>query len=240
MASIQPVSVGARGAGGHPSGAVRGGASSVPCVGPSEPVTYQRIVGRDDRGVQAARLDPDEIGVFDIIYADPPWAYGDTMFNAKEPGRAAGHSAARMHYETMTPKSLKELPVPSIAAENCLLFLWVTSPNLDVAFEIIKAWKFKHATVAFIWHKQRVNAGNYTMSQCEMVLVAKRGKIPQPRGARNVRQFLSEKATSHSRKPDEIRHRIEDMFPKQRKIELFARGAPAPGWTAWGNEVNDA
>jgi N6-adenosine-specific RNA methylase IME4 len=74
------------------------------------------------------------------------------------------------------------------------------------------------------------------MSQTEFVLAATRGNIPKPRGARNVRQFLSERRTKHSRKPKEVRDRIEAMFPTQRKIELFARER-VPGWDAWGNEV---
>lgn len=91
--------------------------------------------------------------------------------------------------------------------------------------------------MAFAWDKQLPVIGHYTMSQCELCLVFRRGRIPQPRGARNVRQFLSEKRTVHSAKPIEIRRRIEAMFPSQRKLELFAR-SPAEGWTVWGNEAD--
>ena len=70
----------------------------------------------------------------------------------------------------------------------------------------------------------------------EIPLVSIKGKIPQPRGSRKERQFLSELRTKHSKKPDEIRKRIERMFPKQTKIELFARQR-YDGWDAWGNEV---
>ena len=69
-------------------------------------------------------------------------------------------------------------------------------------------------------------------------MVFKRGRIPQPRGARNIRQFISEKRTKHSKKPNEVRHRIEQMFPTQRKIELFAREF-ADGWDVWGLDVID-
>jgi len=40
----------------------------------------------------------------------------------------------------------------------------------------------------------------------------------------------------HSKKPDEARERIEQMFPDQSKAELFARHQH-PGWAAWGHEV---
>jgi N6-adenosine-specific RNA methylase IME4 len=100
----------------------------------------------------------------------------------------------------------------------------------------MRAWGFSWATVAFAWDKQKVNPGFYTMSQVELCLVGKTGKIPQPRGLRNVRQFVSELRGEHSAKPNEVRSRIEAMFPTQAKIELFARNS-SPGWSSWGNEV---
>ena len=42
----------------------------------------------------------------------------------------------------------------------------------------------------------------------------------------------------HSRKPDEVRSGIERMLDGP-YLELFARHR-APGWAAWGNEVDDA
>lgn len=40
----------------------------------------------------------------------------------------------------------------------------------------------------------------------------------------------------HSKKPEEARKRIEEMFPKSSKIELFAR-EKSNGWDCFGNEV---
>ena len=74
------------------------------------------------------------------------------------------------------------------------------------------------------------------MSQCELCLIGKKGKIPSPRGARNIRQFVSEERQSHSSKPNEVRNRIELMFPTQTKLEMFARST-TDGWDVFGNEV---
>ena len=115
--------------------------------------------------------------------------------------------------------------------------MWATSPHLDQAIELGKAWGFKWATVAFVWDKQRSNPGFYTLSECELCLVFKKGRIPQPRGLRNIRQLVSVKRTNHSAKPEEVRGKIELMFPKQKKIELFAR-TRIKGWDAWGLEIN--
>ncbi len=175
---------------------------------------------------------------FDIIYADPPWDYKGQLQHAG-PGSGDTGGAVR-HYPTVTLDQLKELEVPGIAADDSLLFMWSTSPHLDQAVDLGKAWGFAWATVAFVWDKVRVNPGFYTMSQCELCLVFKHGKIPGPRGARNVRQLVSEKRNGHSEKPREVRRRIEAMFPFSRKIELFARLPALDGWTMWGLDAHGA
>ena len=101
----------------------------------------------------------------------------------------------------------------------------------------MKHGNLKHSTIAFIWDKQIHNPGRYTLSQCEICLVMKHGRIPSPRGARNERQFISAPRGKHSEKPEEVRKRIERMFPEHDRIELFAR-AKHRFWKTWGNEIN--
>jgi N6-adenosine-specific RNA methylase IME4 len=174
------------------------------------------------------------VSKFGIIYIDPPWDYKGQSQHTGSGGQSSG--GATSHYGTMDLEQLKRLDVPSLCEKDCLMFMWATSPHLDQAIELMKSWGFKWATVGFVWDKQRVNPGFYTMSQVEMCLIGKKGKIPQPRGARNVRQFVSELRGEHSAKPDEVRKRIELMFPTQAKLEMFARAA-SPGWDVWGDEV---
>jgi len=171
---------------------------------------------------------------YGIIYADPPWNYKGQLQHAGPKSKDTG--GAIRHYNNMTLEELKAIPIESIAKEDCLLFLWATSPHLDQAIELGETWGFEWATVAFVWDKQRTNPGYYTLSQCELCLVFKRGKIPRPRGSRKERQLVSVLRGKHSAKPDEVRKRIEQMFPTQRKIELFARER-VDGWDAWGDEV---
>lgn len=81
---------------------------------------------------------------YSVIYADPPWSY-----------TAGGKQRnVRRHYHTMAPEDIFALPVQDIAADNCLLFLWATFPNLDVALETIRRWGFKYKTAAFVWVKR--------------------------------------------------------------------------------------
>ena len=171
---------------------------------------------------------------FQIIYADPPWDYKGQLQHA---GAGKGDSGGAIrHYTTLKTKDLKKLPIGDIVGEDCLLFMWATSPHLDQAIDLGKSWGFAWGTIAFVWNKGRPNPGFYTMSENEICLVFKHGKIPQPRGARNIRQSILHPRQKHSSKPDEARERIEKMFPRQQKVELFAR-KKVKGWTAWGNEI---
>jgi N6-adenosine-specific RNA methylase IME4 len=183
---------------------------------------------------------------FDIIYADPPWDYsGKIQFdksskNADEIdlSRNIFISSASFKYPTLKIKELMAMPVHEIAKDDCLLFMWATNPHLAQAISLGRNWGFEYKTVAFVWDKMSHNPGKYTLSNCELCLVFKRGRIPQPRGARNIQQLIRSPRRAHSMKPDEVREAIENMFPTQDRIELFARRL-SKGWTVWGLDVLD-
>lgn len=181
---------------------------------------------------------------YDIIYADPPWDYGGKMQYDKTSIKSENIgftkdifiSSADFKYPTLKLKDLKKLDVNSISADDCLLFMWTTGPQLAIAIELGTSWGFEYKTMAFVWDKMIHNPGRYTLSQTEFCLVFKKGKIPSPRGARNIRQLLSIKRGKHSEKPEEVIDRITKMFPTQKKIELFAR-KNYNGWDNWGLEI---
>lgn len=168
---------------------------------------------------------------YNIIYADPPWKYRNTP-RPKSP---------EAHYPTMPPEAIKALPVAQLADENCVLFLWATMPKLREALEVMAAWGFRYRTVAFVWVKLCRKSdglfwglGGWTRSNAELCLLGVKGH-PQ-RVARNVHQVIVSHVQEHSRKPDEAMRRIEALLGDRPRIELFARRR-APGWDAWGNEV---
>lgn len=187
---------------------------------------------------------PDE--KFDIIYADPPWDYGGKMqfdkSSLKDENKGWKRdifiSAANFKYPTVKTKDLMKFPIKDICADNCLLFMWSTSPHLEQAIRLGEAWGFEYKTIGFVWDKMNHNPGQYTLSNCEVCLIFKKGKIPTPRGARNVQQLVRVPRTQHSVKPKEVREGIEKMFPTQKKIELFARQKPK-GWAVWGLDIRE-
>lgn len=183
---------------------------------------------------------------YQVIYADPPWDYGGKMQYDKSTIKDENVgfekkiflSSASFKYPTVKLKQLKELDVNSIAADDCILFMWTTGPQMANSIELGKAWGFEYKTVAFVWDKMVHNPGRYTLSQTEFVLAFKKGKFPQPRGARNIRQMVVVHRGAHSVKPVDVIDGITKMFPEQDKIELFARNNYV-GWDNWGLEIPD-
>lgn len=184
---------------------------------------------------------------YQIIYMDPPWDYGGKMQYDKSTIKSENIgfkkniflSSASFKYPTLKLKDLMQLNIPSIADDkSCLLFMWTTGPQFANSIKLGESWGFEYKTVAFVWDKMIHNPGRYTLSQTEFCIVFKRGTIPTPRGARNIRQLVEFPRGEHSQKPVKIIDGITKMFPEQEKIELFAR-ANYKGWDNWGLEIPD-
>lgn len=172
---------------------------------------------------------------YQIIYADPPWTY------KKSGGIKSARGLAKNHYNTMDIEDIKNLNVQSIADKNCYLFLWVTGPCIQEGLNVLKAWGFELFTVAFTWVKKNKKSdslfwgmGNSTRANAEYVLLGRKGKLD--RVARNIHSVVMSKIEAHSKKPDEVRKRIELLYGDLSRIELFAR-QKINGWDSWGNEV---
>ena len=170
---------------------------------------------------------------YNIIYADPPWSY--KVWTAK-----GGHKSASAHYQTMNIEDIKNLPIQDISDKDCVLFIWVTMPNLIEGIETIKSWGFTYKTCGFTWLKTYKNGnpvcglGYWTRSNAELCLLATKGK--PKRINKGVYQAVLETQRQHSRKPDCVRDRIVALMGDLPRIELFAR-EKTEGWDVWGNEV---
>ena len=179
---------------------------------------------REQKKEERQEVEPPK-GKYRVIYADPPWNYGD-----KRDGRTTG---AEDHYPSMTIAELCDMPVGDITEDDAVLFLWVTSPLLEECFPIIKAWGFKYKT-SFVWDKVKHNMGHYNSVRHELLLVCTKGSC-KPDNVKLYDSVQSIEKTEHSKKPDEFRAIIDDIYRYGNKIELFAR-RPADGWEVWGNE----
>ena len=160
-----------------------------------------------------------------VIYADPPWKYGDQL--------TEDYGPVKFHYPAMTIKELCALPVRQLCEPDAVLFMWVTSPLLYEAAPIIESWGFTYKT-SFVWDKIKHNMGHYNSVRHEFLLICTRGSCTP-----DVKQLFdsvqSVERTKHSAKPEEFRTIIDTLYPHGKRIELFAR-KPAENWDVWGNQ----
>ena len=77
---------------------------------------------------------------------------------------------------------------------------------------------------------------NLLLQLTEICLIALKGKLKNIKKSNNVKSLVFAERTTHSKKPDEVRKRIEDFCGDLPRIELFARER-VDGWDCWGNEV---
>ena len=191
---------------------------------------------------------------FGAILADPPWAF-QTWWSGRSnklpspkkkfsyPSRATAPS-----YEVMREADLNALPVADLAADDCVLFLWICWPVLEWSLRLIKDWGFEYKTCGFCWVKAHagqielfqddieahMTLGYWTRSNSEVCLLATRGK-PKRLHA-DVRQGIIAPRREHSRKPDGVHERIERLVAGP-YLELFGRQKRS-GWLTWGNQTD--
>ena len=170
---------------------------------------------------------------YNIILIDPAWTYKDKAL--------AGNRGAGCKYNLMTTEDIKQLPINSIADDDCVLFCWVTYPKLNEVFDVIKAWGFEYKTVAFTWVKKYKNGDNFmgmgrwTRANAEVCLLCTKGK--PKRVSASVRQVIETIPERHSKKPDIVREKIVELCGDLPRIELFARER-VENWDCWGDDQN--
>jgi N6-adenosine-specific RNA methylase IME4 len=163
---------------------------------------------------------------YSLILADPPWRYEHCLDSA---------DAIENHYPTMDLQAICDLPVKSLAADDCILFLWTTSPKLEEAMRVIEAWGFTYRT-SLVWFKNGLGMGHYVRVNHELLLIGACGQPGTPLPENRPPSVIINDKGRHSEKPDVFRDTIERMYPGAKRIELFCR-SPRAGWSVWGNEV---
>jgi len=171
--------------------------------------------------------------LYGVILADPEWRF-DVWSRETGMDRVADN-----HYVTSPLAEIMRRDVPSIAADDCVLFLWATVPMLAAALRVMEAWGFAYKT-HLVWDKVHIGTGYWFRNQHELLLVGTQGKVPAPAMGDQFASLLRSPRGKHSAKPDRVLEMIEAYFPNLPKIELNRRGPARPGWDAWGNEVQQA
>ena len=175
---------------------------------------------------------------YDVVLIDPPWPYS---------GQQDKWGAAAKFYDLMTEEEILAMPVTSVMKERSVLFLWATSPKLDLAMRAIQQWGLCYRGVAFVWvkttregvpFKARGTRPSIVKPTCEFVLACSMVQTgrPLPLDDESIVNTVLAPLREHSRKPDEVRERIERMYIGAERLEMFAR-EKSPGWDVWGAEA---
>ncbi|MFC1904639.1 MT-A70 family methyltransferase, partial [Chloroflexota bacterium] len=167
-------------------------------------------------------------GKYRVIYADPPWNYGNNM--------PIDTTTPDDYYPTENIEILKQRPVNDLALTNAVLYLWSTAPMLSEALQLIESWGFVYKT-CFVWDKIKHNMGHYNSVRHELLLVAVKGSC-QPDVLELFDSVQSiERNGPHSRKPARFREIIDTNYPYGPRIELFAT-EKIEGWDRYGYGIS--
>ena len=126
---------------------------------------------------------------FKTILADPPWPYNSPRAVVGNGGRGSQNGKAANiiqtdvldHYNVMSLKDIKELPISELVEDNAHLYLWTTNSFMVEAHEVARAWGFKPKTI-ITWAKIKkdrtpsMKNGYWYRSATEHVLFAVRGR----------------------------------------------------------------
>lgn len=173
---------------------------------------------------------------YSVILVDAPWRYSDKSLH---------RGGAERHYHTMSIREIAAMNLRSIAAPDCVLFMWVTHPLVvrGAHTYVAERWGFSLRTLAFDWVKTNssgelddlaIGMGHWTRSNSEPCYLGVRGH-PKRLNA-DVRSTIIAPRGKHSAKPPEVRDRIVRLCGDVPRIELFARER-CEGWDAWGDEI---
>ncbi|XP_077208778.1 N(6)-adenine-specific methyltransferase METTL4 [Paroedura picta] len=176
---------------------------------------------------------------FGIIVIDPPWE---------------NKSVKRSNRYSYLPSwQIKQIPMPALAAPECLVVTWVTNRQKHLRFvkdELYPHWAV-HGVVEWYWVKI-TKSGEFVFplesshkkpyeilvlgriqGSSEMPLRTSGDEaLPLP----DHKLIVSVPSTLHSHKPPLTEILKEYTRPDVECLELFARNLQ-PGWTSWGNEV---
>lgn len=173
-------------------------------------------------------------GKYQVWLIDPAWPCSDQT-STRSPEN---------HYPSMTLSEIAALgkDIQKHCADSAVVFLWVTTPMLPHAFEVLKKWGVTYRSL-YVWDKvlNEAGLGQWARNSHEALLVATKGNFAPPIAV-PPSIYREARTHVHSQKPSGIHAFIEAMWPgvKLRAVELYARREPVNTkwkWTLWGAEA---
>ena len=181
-------------------------------------------------------------GQFNVIVLDPAWQYPNTKDE-----RPYGNVP---NYPCMPIEDIMKLPIDTLAADDCLVFLWTTEYFMEEAFMLLQSWNIKNRRKIVSWYKQSPCPGSMFSVQNEFVVIGIRGNPVIRLESNYVNTLFGEEyeETSievqptkgrrlHSKKPEKFFDILDDLCTGT-KLEMFSR-RNREGWEQWPDESQD-
>lgn len=175
------------------------------------------------------------MGRFRTVVVDPPWDSAIIGYTATgRLGRRVPWYNPKMPYDTMSVSDIASLPIPSILADDAVVFCWTTSRFLSEAFGIIDAWGLQYA-FTMAWVKQK--GPQFPKMPCfntEFCVVGRKNKVIWT----DTKQFRTGNfwpSVRHSEKPEGFYDLLRRVTPEPR-LDVFGRRS-IPGFHSWGHEA---
>jgi N6-adenosine-specific RNA methylase IME4 len=165
-------------------------------------------------------LPPLPQGPFGVIVLDPAWLYDKNAWRL---------SGSALDYPTMPVDEIRKLPIPALADQDCILWIWTTNAHMAEAHDLARHWGFLYKTM-LTWVKDRMGVGEWLRGQTEHCTLSVRGRPVKTLTDQST--VLHAPRGRHSEKPEAFYRLVESLCPGS-KLELFAR-KKREGWVTHG------
>jgi N6-adenosine-specific RNA methylase IME4 len=143
---------------------------------------------------------------------------------------------ARWEVAGLSTETLAQLPIPSVAKEDCILWLRATNRHMGDAYSVISEWGFSPKSL-LTWVKEREETGEWLRDQTEHFILAVRGNPPiDPTQMHST--FLPTQERTGTSKPVGLNQLFAGMCSGQRFLEIFP-DSPPKGWNFWPRSGKD-
>lgn len=118
---------------------------------------------------------------FQVIVADPPWMFSDSLKMSDTPRGAAAN------YHLMKNSDIIALPIKDYADPNgCVLALWVPGSLLQEGLDTMKSWGFEQKQI-YVWVKTKKHPVESLLSDIKKVC----GKSTEFLKTKNIKESIS-------------------------------------------------
>jgi N6-adenosine-specific RNA methylase IME4 len=155
----------------------------------------------------------------DLIVIIPPWE-----------GAECGK------YARMSVEEIRGLPVPAMAADDCILWLWTSNDLVHEACGLLATWGFTFKGL-FTWVRGDGDSGEYLRNQSMQCIVATKG-VPSIDSGKRISSWIKATAETGARTPSNFHSLVDTHYSATRRLDVFP-DKQRQKWEAWPRTEED-